>query len=86
METKLNLDEEHRKKLEYIQQRLNQTPERSLLAAIDAYYDQLQQHQADPLARLKQSRFIGSFSGDVDLAEQSEAIVHSLFEDGHDSR
>jgi len=86
METKLNLDEEHRKKLEYIQQRLNQTPERSLLAAIDAYYDQLQQPQADPLARLRQSRFIGSFSGDVDLAEQSEAIVHSRFEDGHDSR
>lgn len=32
----------------------------------------------DPLAELRNSDFIGCFSGDVDLAEQSEQIVKDI--------
>jgi hypothetical protein len=34
---------------------------------------------ADPLASLRNSDFIGCFSGDPDLATNSEAIAHQIF-------
>lgn len=73
----LNLPDEYLKKLEYIQTLTQQDRQTLLLAAIDLYYHQLTQ-TTDPLARLKKSKLIGSFEGDANLAEQSEAIFQSL--------
>jgi hypothetical protein len=78
--TMANLSEEDQKKLAYIQQRTDRDLQSSISAAIDVYYQKL--HEAsDPLARLKQSPLIASFQGDPNLAENSEAIFHSLMGD-----
>jgi predicted transcriptional regulator len=75
--TTLSLSDENQKKLEYIRQKTNLDIQASIAAAIDAYYQQLQ-NEKDPLARFKQSPLIGSFQGEPDLAERSEAIYQSL--------
>jgi hypothetical protein len=75
--TTLNLSEENKKKLEYIQQNTRQDIQASITAAINLYFQQIQKEK-DPLARLKQSRLIGSFQGETDLSEKSEEIFHNL--------
>lgn len=75
--TTANLSEEDRRKLEYIQLKINRDLPSSLSEAIDAYYQKLQD-QSDPLARLKRSPLIASFQGSSDLAEKSEEIFHTL--------
>ena len=75
--TTLNLSEENKKKLEYIQQNTRQDIQASITAAINLYFQQIQKEK-DPLARLKQSPLIGSFQGETDLSEKSEEIFHNL--------
>jgi hypothetical protein len=75
--TTLNLSEENKKKLEYIQQTTRQDIQASITAAINLYFQQIQKEK-DPLARLKQSPLIGSFQGETDLSERSEEIFHNL--------
>ncbi len=74
--TQLNLPDEYLEKLNYIQSLTQQDSQESLLAAIDLYYHQLRQ-TTDPLDRLKSSKLIGSFEGDTNLSEQSEAIFRA---------
>jgi hypothetical protein len=76
----INLTEDYQQKLQYIQEVTQQDFQASLLAAINAYYHQLKQIE-DPLARLKQSKLVGSFQGDPNLSEQSEEIFRSFKED-----
>jgi hypothetical protein len=75
--TTLNLSEENKKKLEYIQQNTRQDIQASITAAINLYFQQIQKEK-DPLARLKQSPLIASFQGETDLSEKSEEIFHNL--------
>jgi hypothetical protein len=75
--TTLNLSEENKKKLEYIQKNTRQDIQASITAAINLYFQQIQKEK-DPLARLKQSPLIGSFQGETDLSEKSEEIFHNL--------
>ncbi len=77
----LNLTEENKKKLGYIQQTNNQDMQSAIAAAIDAYFQQLQKER-DPLARLKQSPLISSFQGESNLAENSENIFRDLIGKG----
>jgi phage-related tail protein len=76
MDITIHLEEEQADKLKYIQQQTNQDVtavlNRSLTEAIDAYYQQIRSSYLDPLAQLRQSRFIGSFKGEPDLAANSE--------------
>jgi phage-related tail protein len=76
MDITIHLEEEQADKLKYIQQQTNQDVtavlNRSLTEAIDAYYQQIRSSHLDPLAQLRQSRFIGSFKGEPDLAANSE--------------
>ena len=76
MDITIHLEEEQADKLKYIQQQTNQDVtavlNRSLTEAIDAYYQQIRSSHLDPLAQLRQSRFIGSFEGEPDLAANSE--------------
>ncbi len=78
--TVAHLSEEDKRKLEYIQQKLDRDLQSSISAAIDAYYQTLH-NESDPLARLKRSPLIASFQGDPNLSEQSEEIFRSLIHD-----
>jgi hypothetical protein len=55
-----------------------------LLLIIELRYQQLQEKTHDPLAKLKQSSFIGSFEAEADFAENSENILHSLLSEKND--
>jgi len=48
-----------------------------------AYIQQTTQENT-PLAKLKQSSFIGSFEAEADFAENSENILHSLLSEKND--
>ncbi len=45
---------------------------RSLAEVIDAYYQQIRSSHLDPLAQLRQSKYIGCFKCEPDLAANSE--------------
>lgn len=81
MDIIIHLRDESSRKLAYIQQQTSQEAEAAINCAvenaIDTYYQQLQSHP-DPLAQLRQSRFIGCFSGDRDLAANSEIIFQQM--------
>ena len=74
MKIEIQLDEEMARKLAYIQQQTEQDVLEVIQSSIEIHYQQLQQ-QADPLAKLKQSPFVGCFQAEPDLAEKSEAIL-----------
>jgi len=80
MQISIQLDDEHAQKLAYIQQ----TTQENTLEAIELRYQQLQEKTHDPLAKLKQSSFIGSFEAEADFAENSENILHSLLSEKND--
>lgn len=82
MQISTNLSEEIASKLAYLQQETNLTAEDVIQTAIERYYQQLQQQKqsANSIERLKQSSFIGCFSGAPNLAENSEAILNEIFE------
>ncbi|MDZ8136142.1 MAG: CopG family transcriptional regulator [Nostoc sp. DedQUE04] len=80
----IQLDEEYAQKLAYIQQEADQDTVEAIKSSIELRYQQLQQQKTDPLAKLKQSKFIGCFKGEADLAANSEAIVRSLMQENYD--
>ena len=90
MDITIHLEDEQAHKLEYIQQQTNQDPatllNRTLTQAIDTYYQQIQASQSDALAQLRQSKFIGCFSGDPDLASKSEERFQSIMNEKYDPR
>jgi hypothetical protein len=90
MDITIHLEDEQVRKLEYIQQRTNQDAatvlNRSLAEAIDAYYEQIQAPNIDPLAQLRQSKFIGCFKGEPDLAANSEANFKAIMNEKYDCR
>ena len=67
MDITIHLEKEQAEKLKYIQQQTKQDAAAvlnlSLVEAIDAYYQQILSAHRDPLAQLRQSKFIGSFKG-----------------------
>jgi hypothetical protein len=90
MDITIHLEDEQVRKLEYIQQRTNQDAatvlNRSLAEAIDAYYQQIQPPNIDPLTQLRQSKFIGCFKGEPDLAANSEANFKAIMNEKYDCR
>ncbi|MBE5230931.1 MAG: hypothetical protein INR81_18250 [Microcystis aeruginosa PMC 728.11] len=78
MQISIQLDDEHAQKLAYIQQTTQENTLETIQQAIELRYQQLQEKTHDPLAKLKQSSFIGSFEAEADFAENSENILHSL--------
>ncbi|KKD39291.1 hypothetical protein [Limnoraphis robusta] len=63
------------RKLANIQQQTEQDVLEVIQSSIEIHYQQLQQ-QADPLAKLKQSPFVGCFQAEPDLAEKSVITIH----------
>ncbi|PZO36406.1 MAG: hypothetical protein DCF19_21645 [Pseudanabaena frigida] len=90
MDITIHLEEEQADKLKYIQQQTNQDAavvlNRSLAEAIDAYYQQIRSSPLDPLAQLRQSKFIGCFKGEPDLAANSEENFKAIMNEKYDSR
>ena len=90
MDITIHLEDEQAHKLEYIQQQTNQDPATllnpTLTQAIDTYDQQIRALQPDPLAQLKQSKFIGCFSGDPDLASKSEERFQEIMNEKYDPR
>ncbi|MDY7022208.1 MAG: hypothetical protein SWJ54_12760, partial [Cyanobacteriota bacterium] len=83
MQININLDEEISKKLAYIQQKTEQDLLDVIQSSIELHYQHLQ--QTDPLAKFKQSSFIGCFQAEPNLAESSEDILHSIMQEKHDN-
>ncbi len=81
MQITTQLDEAHVSKLTYIQQQTNLSLADVLKQAIDLYYQQLQQPEIDPLAKLKRGRFIGRFKATPDFAIRSKAILQDIMQD-----
>lgn len=77
MQIDLQLDDEYAKKLEYIQERTEIDLLQHVKSFIDTRYRQLQPPAGDPLAKLKNSPFIGSFKGSPNLAENSKAFLNA---------
>lgn len=90
MDITIHLEDEQVHKLEYIQQQTNQDAaallNRTLTEAINAYYQQIQASNLDRLAHLRQSKFIGCFSGDPNLAANSEANFKAIMNEKYDPR
>jgi hypothetical protein len=86
MELEIQLDDESTKKLLYIQQETAEDASEVIRLSIAMRYQHLQQKETDPLAKLKQSSFIGSFQAETDLAANSEVILRSLTQEKHDHR
>lgn len=84
MQISIQLDDEHAQKLAYIQQTTQENTLETIQQAIELRYQQLQEKTHDPLAKLKQSSFIGSFEAETDFAENSENILHSLLSEKND--
>jgi hypothetical protein len=91
MEITLHLDDEQARKLAYIQQHTNQDIAVVIERAIDQCYEQLQQSDEpqqlpdpDPLAKLRNSAFIGCFKGASDLATRSEEIFREIMDEKYD--
>ncbi|MBW4689116.1 MAG: CopG family transcriptional regulator [Komarekiella atlantica HA4396-MV6] len=82
----IQLDEEYIQKLAYIQQETDQDTVEVIKSSIDLHYQQLQQQKTDPLAKLKQSKFIGCFKGEADLAANSQSILRSMLPEKYDHR
>ena len=82
MDITIHLEDEQVRKLEYIQQKTHQDTETllnsTLTQAINTYYQQIQSSPPESIARLRQSKFIGCFSGDPDLAANSEANFQAI--------
>jgi len=90
MDITIHLEDEQIRKLEYIQQQTDQDAAtvltRSLIEVIDAYYQQIQSPNIDPLTKLRQSKFIGCFQGKPDLAANSEANFQAIMNEKYDCR
>jgi hypothetical protein len=59
----------------------------NLLNQLTAYLNKAtgeEEEQPDPLASLRNSDFIGCFSGDPDLAKNSEEIAHQILSQAGD--
>jgi hypothetical protein len=81
MQLEIQLDESHARKLTYIQQYSQQDLIDLINQAIDLRYQQLQSPDNDLLAKLKRSKFVGSFQGSADLSTNSKAILHTIMEE-----
>ena len=90
MDITIHLEEEQSEQLKYIQQQTNQDAaavlNRSLAEVIDAYYQQIRSSHLDSLAQLRQSKFIGCFKGELDLAADSEANFKAIMNKKYDPR
>ncbi|TYQ30201.1 hypothetical protein [Pseudanabaena sp. UWO310] len=90
MDITIHLEKEQADKLKYIQQQTKQDAStvlnRSLAEAIDAYYQQIRASHHDPLARLRQSKFIGCFKGEPDLATNSKENFKAIINEKYDPR
>ncbi len=90
MDITIHLEKEQADKLKYIQQQTKQNTaavlNRSLAEVIDAYYQQIRSAHHDPLARLRQSKFIGCFKGEPDLATNSKENFKAIMNEKYDPR
>jgi len=90
MDITIHLEAEQALKLEYIQQQTNQDAasvvSRPVAEAINAYYQEIQSLEPDPLEKLRQSKFIGCFNGASDLAENSETNFQAIMNEKNDHR
>ncbi len=90
MDITIHLEEEQSVKLKYIQQQTKQDAaavlNRSLAEVIDTYYQQIRSSHLDPLAQLRQSKFIGCFKGEPDLAANSEENFKEIMNEKYDPR
>ena len=90
MDITIHLEKEQADKLKYIQQQTKQDTaavlNRSLSDAIDAYYQQIRYSHLDPLAQLRQSKFIGCFKGEPDLAANSKENFKEIMKAKYDPR
>ncbi len=90
MDITIHLEKEQADKLKYIQQQTKQDTaavlNRSLADAINAYYQQIRYSHLDPLAQLRQSKFIGCFKGEPDLAANSKENFNAIMNEKYDPR
>ncbi|NJO81125.1 MAG: hypothetical protein HC827_23230 [Cyanobacteria bacterium RM1_2_2] len=85
MQIEVQLDEEQARKLAYIQQQTQQDTmtliDQLIGQAIDRHYQQIRaSSEADLVAKMKQSTFVGCFKGTPDLATRSKEIVYDILQ------
>ena len=84
MQIEIQLNDEYARKLSYIQEHEELGVLEAIASAIEFRYQQLQQENKDPLAKLKESPFIGCFQAEPDLAANSEDILRLMGQDKDD--
>jgi hypothetical protein len=79
MDITIHLEDEQIRKLEYIQQQTNQDAatilNRTLVAALDQQYAQLQHHRETPSEIFQELGLIGCFTGDPNLSTNYKAVI-----------
>jgi hypothetical protein len=81
MNINTSLDQSVLEKIDTIQQQTNQDVKQIIKAAIELYYQQIQKQENDPLAVLKQSKFIGCGESDPDLSSTYKSKLKTVLED-----
>jgi hypothetical protein len=75
------LDPIFMEKIHSIQEKTQQDIKEILETAIDLYYEQIKQVKNDPLAVLKQSKFIGCGESNPDLSSTYKTEFKTILED-----
>ncbi len=75
------LDPKFVEKIQSIQAKTQQDIKEILETAIDIYYEQIKQVKNDPLAVLKQSKFIGCGESTPDLSSTYKTEFKTILED-----
>ncbi|MBE9077984.1 CopG family transcriptional regulator [Romeria aff. gracilis LEGE 07310] len=80
MEIATQLDNDHAKKLAYIQAQTHQDLTEVLNQAIDLYYKQLNPTQKSPLDILTEAGLVGCFEGAPDLSSNYKSSVNEYLD------
>lgn len=80
MEIATQLDNDHAKKLTYIQEQTHQDLTEILNQAIDLYYERLNPAQKSPLEILTEAGLVGCFEGNPELSSNYKSTVHEYLD------
>jgi shikimate kinase len=75
------LDQRFIDQIQTIQKQTNQDINQILQTAIDLYYQQITTQENDPLAALKQSKFIGCGESDTDLSSTYKSKLKTILKE-----
>jgi uncharacterized protein YecT (DUF1311 family) len=82
MQINIELNDEYKSKLLYVQQKTDLKDVKAVIeAAIDAYYEQLEPPQKTALEIFRESGFIGCIQADANLSANYKSIVRSAMQE-----